>query len=299
MHWVFEPGFFSNQPVQVGLLVGGLAAAVSGIVGVFVVVRGQSFAGHALTDVSAAGGSAAFLLGINPLLGFIGVSLIGAGSMDAIGVQRVRGRDLATGVVLGTATGLAALLLYLDTTSGASSGATETILFGSLFVMAKNIFPLVAIFSAATIGLIVVLYRPLLLVSTNPDLAAIRGVPVRAVGVFFMVTLAVAVGLSSLTVGTVLSTALLIGPPATALRITARIGTAIAVSAALGVLLTWAGIVMAYDSYYWSSSHQGYPVSFFIVVLSFVTYLLVGQRSLGRTVRDSHRGSGRAGSGRP
>ena len=175
MHWVFEPGFFSSQPVRVALVVGGITAVVSAIVGVFTVLRGQSFAGHALTDVSAAGGSAAFLLGMSPLAGFIGGVLIGGGAMEAVGVQRVRGRDLATGIVLGAATGLTALFLFLGTTSGATTGATQTILFGSIFTIDPTTVPVVVVCSIVAGGLIAVLYRPLLLASTDGDLAAARG----------------------------------------------------------------------------------------------------------------------------
>jgi zinc/manganese transport system permease protein len=276
VHWVFEPGFFSSQPVRVALTVGGVVAVVSAVVGVFTVVRGQSFAGHALTDVSTAGGSAAFLLGISPLLGFVGLGLVGAGSMDLIGVQRVRGRDLATGIVLGAATGLAALFLYFDTTTRATTGATQQILFGSIFTIQRSTVPLVIAFAVVAVALIAVLYRPLLLASVSTDMAAARGVPVRLVGIGFMGALAVAVGLSSLAIGSILSTALLIGPAATALRLTNRIGAALAAAAGIGVGATWLGVLLAYDSYYWGSDHSGYPVSFFIVVVTFVGYLVSG-----------------------
>ena len=116
MHWIVEPGFFSSPPVHVALVIGAVVAVVSAVVGVFTVMRSQSFAGHTLTDVSTAGGAGAVLVGISPLFGFVGSGLVGAGAMDVIGVQRARGRDLATGIVLGAATGLAALFLYLDTT---------------------------------------------------------------------------------------------------------------------------------------------------------------------------------------
>jgi zinc/manganese transport system permease protein len=125
VHLLFEPGFFSSQPVRTALVIGGVTAVVSAIVGVFTVVRSQSFAGHALTDVATAGGSGAFYFGFNALAGFIGGGIIGGGAMDLIGVQRVRSRDLATGIVLGAATGLAALFLYLDTTVSATTGATQ------------------------------------------------------------------------------------------------------------------------------------------------------------------------------
>src|SRR5271169_3124122 len=116
--WVFEPGFFASAQVHVAVTIGGVVAVVSAVVGVFTVIRGQSFAGHALGDVSAAGGSGALLLGLSPVAGFVGLGIAGAGVMDLIGVQRVRGRDLATGIVLGAALGLSALFLYLGTVTG-------------------------------------------------------------------------------------------------------------------------------------------------------------------------------------
>jgi zinc/manganese transport system permease protein len=284
MRWLFEPGFFSSQPVQVALIVGGVVALVSGVVGVFTVLRGQSFAGHALTDVSTAGGSAAFLLGISPLLGFVAFGLLGAGTIDAVGTQRVKSRDLATGVVLGAATGLAALLLYYDATSSATTGATQTILFGSILTLDASTVPLVIACSVIAVGLIIVLYRPLLLASTSDELAAARGVPVRLIGLGFMAALAVAVGLSAIAIGAILSTALLIGPAATALRLTNRTGLALALAAVIGLLATWLGVLLAYDSYYWGSSHNGYPVSFFIVALTFLAYLASGLRLRGSIV---------------
>lgn len=276
MHWVFEPGFFSSAPVHVALGLGGLTAVVSALVGVFTVIRGQSFGGHALTDVSTAGGSGALLVGMTPLAGFVAGGLLGAGTMEVMGVHRARGRDLATGIVLGAATGLAALFLYLDTTSGATTGATQQILFGSIFVIDSSTIPYVVIFGALSLALLAFVYRPLLLSSVNADMARSRGVPVRLVGMLYMMALALAVGLSSLAIGTILSTALLVGPPATALRLTRRVGHALAVASLIGVGATWTGILLAYDSYYWGAGGNGWPVSFFIVSAVFALYLISG-----------------------
>ena len=98
MRWLFEPGLFANGSVRTALVLGALVAVVSAVVGIFTVLRGQSFAGHALTDVATAGGAAASLAVVSPLFGFIGAGVLGAGAMDAIGVQRVKDRDVATGV---------------------------------------------------------------------------------------------------------------------------------------------------------------------------------------------------------
>ena len=273
---VFEPGFFTSSPVHVALVIGTVVAVVSAVVGVFTVMRGLSFAGHALTDVATAGGSGAFLIGMSPLLGFVGLSTVGAGVLELIGVQRARSRDLATGLVLGAAIGLSALFLYLASTTTATTGATQQILFGSIFTTDPGTIPLVVGFSVVALGAIAIAYRPLLLSTVSTDIAAARGAPVRAAGLLFMLGLAVAVGLSSLAIGTILSTALLIGPPAAALRLTRSVGRALAVASLIGVVATWLGVLLAYDSFYWGSAHLGLPVSFFIVALVFASYLVSG-----------------------
>jgi zinc/manganese transport system permease protein len=282
VRYLFEPGFFSSGPVHIAVVVGAVSALVSGIVGVLTVMRGQSFAGHALTDVATTGGSGAFFFNFSPLIGFLGAGVLGAGAMDLVGVERLRGRDIATGIVLGFATGLAALFLYLDATKNATTGVSQQILFGSIFTLDSSTIPLVAIMSVITLGVLALIYRPLLLSSISPDLAAARGIRVRLVGVLFMLTLAVAVGLSSIAIGSVLSTALLIGPAATALRVTRNLRTALVVASALGVVATWLGVVLAYDSFYWFPSSQGLPVSFFIVALIFLSYLCSGLPALRR-----------------
>jgi zinc/manganese transport system permease protein len=202
--------------------------------------------------------------------------------MDLVGVERLRGRDIATGIVLGFATGLAALFLYLDATKNATTGVSQQILFGSIFTLDPTTIPLVVVMSVITLGVLTLIYRPLLLSSISRDLAAARGIRVRVVGVLFMLTLAVAVGLSSIAIGSVLSTALLIGPAATALRVTRNLRAALVVASVLGVVATWLGIVLAYDSFYWFPSSQGLPVSFFIVALIFLSYLLSGLPALRR-----------------
>jgi len=286
---VFEPGFFANGPVQTALIVGGVVAVGSGVVGTFTVMRGQSFAGHSLADIGTAGGSASFLLGISPLFGFVAMNLLAAGVMESIGIRRPRGRDLATGIVLGAALGLAALLLYLDTSASGTSGATVSVLFGSIFTLPAALVPVIVIFSVVAAGIVLAMYRPLILSSVSSDLATAQGVPVRLVGVGYLVALAVAVSLSAVTIGAILSTALLIGPAATALRLTNRTGRAALIAAVIGVVATWLGVLLAYDSYYWFPTQGGWPVSFFVVTVVFLLYLLSQLRS-GRRSAIPHTG---------
>jgi zinc/manganese transport system permease protein len=274
MHYIFEPGFFGSGPVHTALLVGTVIAITSAVVGVFTVTRGQSFAGHSLADIATTGGSGAFLIGVNQFWGYLVFGAGAAAFMELIGVQRRRGRDVATGVVLGGALGLAALFLYLGTQNSTTTGASFTILFGSMFVLSSSTVPALIASALLALGTVIVLARVLLLSSLSPDIAAARGVPVRLIGAAYLIALAVSVSLSAVIIGAVLSTALLIGPAATALRIARGPVRAMATAAGIGVAATWIGIVLAYDSFYWPPAGHGWPVSFCVVALVVGGYLL-------------------------
>jgi zinc/manganese transport system permease protein len=273
---IFAPGFFSSSAVQLAATIGGVVALVTAGAGVFTVIRGQAFAGEALADIGAAGGSSAYLADVGPIWGFLTASVLAAGVMELIGVQRVRGRDLATGIVLGAGFGLTALFLYLGTNYNTTTGAPVVILFGSIFALSPSDLPLVLILAGITVAALVTLYRPLLLASVSPELAAARGIPVRLVGAAYLIAMAVAVALADVTIGAILSTALLVGPAATALRLTRRPDRAILAAGAIGVGCTWLGLLLSYDSYDWPPLHHGWPASFFIVTLVLICYLASG-----------------------
>ncbi len=273
---IFAPGLFTSQIVAVAAIVSAVAAITCAAVGVFTVIRGQSFAGEALGDIGATGGGGAYLLSAGLLWGYGVAAVAAVGVMELIGIQRPRGRDLATGIVLGAALGLAALFIYLDTVSSSTTGATLTILFGSMFAITSSAIPSVIALSALALCLLAVLGRPLLLSSISPELAAARAIPVRLVGAGYLLALALAVTLAAYTIGAILSTALLVGPAATALRLTRSPGRAIVLAGMIGIVAAWLGILLAYDSYDWPPVGQGWPVSFFVVTLILLGYLLAG-----------------------
>jgi zinc/manganese transport system permease protein len=238
------------------------------------VIRSGSFAAEALSDLGATGGSAAYLLGASPLAGFLAAALAGAMAIDLLGSRRSTSRDLATGIVLGGGLGLAALFLDLDTQSSSTSGASIAVLFGSLFVISSSTEVASLVLGALALVLLGLVARRLLLATLSPDIAAARQVHVRLVGVAYLAVLALAVALAALTIGAVLGLALLVGPAATAIRLTSRPARAVLLAAGLGVLSTWLGVVLAWDSYEWPPVGNGWPVSFFIVVLIVFAYLL-------------------------
>jgi zinc/manganese transport system permease protein len=268
---LWAPGIFTSRPVLVAWEVGGMVALVSGVVGVLTILRGQSFLGHALSDVGATGAAGATLMGLPALLGFLAGGVVAGIAVD-LGGERVRERDLATGVVLSAMLGLGALFLYLLTETGNAAGAVETILFGSLFAVPPDLVPAVGLTSAVALALVALLWRPVWFATLTPESARARGVPVRAVGLLFTLAVVAAVEESALAVGALLSTALLIGPAAAAMTWARRPVSAVLGAAAIGVAATLIGVVLAYDSYFWPPVGRGWPVSFLITALVFLVY---------------------------
>lgn len=293
-HVLFAPGLFATAAVRSALWMGTVVAALSGVVGVFVVIRGQSFVGHALTDIGTVGASAAVLAGINLWYGFVAMGLLAGGSIDLMG-ERGRGRDIETGLVLAFAMGLGALLLYFDTRFTSNANVTMQVLFGSIFVVSPTIAKVLVLSGLAALALLALLYRPLIMTTVSPDLAQTRGVRVQLVGILFVIVMGLAVENGALVVGALLSTALLIGPASTAVQLSHKPLAAMAWSAGIGVAATWIGIVLSYDSFRWPPQGHGWPVSFFIPALIMLVYLasrLVLHRSDGVWAARSRSGVG-------
>jgi zinc/manganese transport system permease protein len=254
-------------------LAGAIVAIIAGIVGYFVVLRGLSFAGHALSHIGFAGATGAVALSSIPIFGLVlnvpaiaGLLVFTIGSAIGMGIlgKRIHGRDVAIGIVLAWTLGLGVLFLSLYT-----GYATEAyaLLFGEILGISLRDVLVTLIAGVITLVAMAALYRPLLFASFDDEVAEARGVPVRFLSIAFMVILALAVSEAVQVVGVLLIFALLVTPAAIAERLTPRPGRAIMLSVLLALCFTWAGLFVAY--------YLPYPVSFFITTLAFGTYVLV------------------------
>ena len=267
--------FFASPNVQTALLASAVVAALSAAIGYFVVLRGLAFAGHAVTDVGLTGGAGALLLGLSPLVGLIAFSVGAAAAVGALG-ERARERDVATGLVLALALGIGALFLHLQTQY---ANAQSALLFGSVFDADPAVLRVVSAIGIAAMLALAAMYRPLLFASVSPEVARVSGVAVRTLGFAFLIVMAVAVAESAQIVGVLVSTALLVGPPATAIALVRDPLRGIACAMAIGVGEAWLAIVLAYASFGWSHGNTSWPVSFFVPVLA------LGAFSIARTLR--------------
>jgi zinc/manganese transport system permease protein len=240
----------------------GIAAVVSGLVGYFLVLRGQTFAGHALSHIGFAGATGAVLLGVASVWGLVGFTIVAGVGMGLLG-ERLSGRDVAIGVVLSLALGFGLLFLHYYTAFATQATA---LLFGNVLAVDRStIVTLVALAAITLLGLAAIM-RPLIFASLQPELAEAKGVPLRLVSTAFLVIVALAVSQSAQIVGVLLVFALMVGPPATAQRLVSGLWSGMVLSAGIALAEAWLGLVIAY--------HTDWPVSFCIAMLSALGYFL-------------------------
>ena len=268
---LIQPAMFSQPYMQNALLTGSIAAMLAGIVGFFVVLRGVSFAAHALGQIGFAGAAGAVLIGVAPLWGLVSFALAGALGLGALGA-REHGRDATTALILAAALGLGALFLALNTVYATAAFA---LLFGTIVGISRDQVWQTAILAFACLVGLAALFRPLLLASLSPELAAARGVPVRLVGMLFLIVVGVAAAVTIPTVGTLLIFSLMVGPAAAAAYLSSRPWVAMGLAVTLALLATWVGLIVAYDT--------GWPIGF--IISTAVAALYLGARLLGPRMR--------------
>jgi zinc/manganese transport system permease protein len=262
-------GFMTNA-----WIVATIVAVIAGVVGFFVVLRGDAFPAHAIPNGAFAGAAGAALIGANALLGLGTFAVLGALGIGWLGR---RGRhDVVTALALVMMLALGAAFLSHTTEY---SPEIFALLFGEVLgVSTTDILP-VALLALVCVAAIAVLYRPLLLSSTVPDIAETRGVRVHRMETVFLVVLALATAMTVPVVGALLIFSLMIGPPAAARTLTSRPPVAIALSTTFALLTVWTAIACSY----WTN----WPVGFFVGMLSALDY------GIGRVVTAARSASAR------
>ncbi len=255
-------------------IAGSIVAAIAGMVGFFAVLRGQTFAAHAIPNGAFAGAAGASLLGINVIVGMAVFAIAGALGIGALGSER-QGRksrnDVVTALGLVLMLGLGALFVSV---SSQYAEETYALLFGEVFGVSQGeVLPILGLGIASAVA-IAVAFRPLMLTSALPEVAEARGVSTRRADIYFLIVMALATSMTVPVVGALLMFSLMIGPPAAARSVTARPGVALALSVAIALATVWISIALSYRT--------NWPLGFFVGVAGAVFYLLgQGVRALG------------------
>jgi zinc/manganese transport system permease protein len=243
-----------------------VVAVIAGIIGFFAVLRGSTFAAHAIPNGAFAGAAGASLLGINVIWGLAVFALGGALGIGALGAEG-RGRkarnDVVTALALVVMLGLGALFVSISTQYAEE---TYALLFGEVFgVSSGEVLPILGlgVVAAAAIG---VAFRPLMLTSALPEVAEARGVSTRRVDLYFLIVMALATSMTVPVVGALLMFSLMIGPAAAARSVTARPGTAMALSVVIALATVWLSIALSYQT--------NWPLGFFVGTIGAAFYLI-------------------------
>ncbi|MGO3517613.1 MAG: metal ABC transporter permease [Acetobacter cibinongensis] len=249
-----------------------LVAAVCGPVGWFLVLRGQTFASHALSHVGFAGATGALLLGFSPLSGMT-LGALSAGVLMGFAGERTAGRDVMIGLVLSVALGLGALFLHFLT--HAASAATA-LLFGDILGVSRSMLLWLLALSVSCLAVLAFLSRPLLFASLQPELAEAKGVSIRLLDVIFLALVALATAECAQITGILLVFTLMVAPAATLLRMGLSPLVALAGTIFLAVAEAWGGLVLSW--------YTDAPTSFWIALIGGIVFLLTcgAQRLSGR-----------------
>jgi zinc/manganese transport system permease protein len=253
---------------------GTLIAVMSALVGWFMVLRRQSFAGHTLAVVGFPGAAGATWLGLGVATGYFAFCLGAAAVIAALPAGARRGYREESAVI-GTvqAFALATGMLFVSLYRGLLGGSTE-LLFGAVFGITAAQVGLLAVVVALVLAVLAVIGRPLLFTSVDPDVARAHGVPARRLDTLFLLVLGTAAaGVSQIT-GALLVFALLVLPPATAQLITPRPVRGMVLSAALALVTIWTALFVAY--------YSPYPVGFWLTSIAFGGYVLTAAAVLVR-----------------
>jgi zinc/manganese transport system permease protein len=238
---------FAHNFVRNAYLAGTFIGLACGTAGWFVVLRGQLFAGDALTHVAFVGAIAAAVVGLDERVGLFVLTLAVAAGMSALG-RRGHADDAVIGTVFAWILGIGVLLLAVLATSpnGATGVAAANTLFGSIYSLSASASRLAAGIGLAVAVAVLVAVRPLLLATLDAELAAVRGVPARALAIAFLLLLAVVTAESTQAVGALLLLGLLAAPAGAAHRLTASPYRGLALSALLAVAAVWGGLAISY-----------------------------------------------------
>jgi zinc/manganese transport system permease protein len=238
---------FAHEFVRNAFLAGTFIALACGVVGYFVVLRAQVFAGDALSHVAFTGALAAAAAGIDTRIGLFAATIAIALVLGGVG-ERAGADDVTIGIVFAWILGLGVFFLALFSSgSGGGNGLLGArALFGSIFGLSAGDARLAAAIGVAIALAVIAIARPLLFASVDPGVATSRGVPVRALGLAFLALVGATAGEATQAVGALLLLGLLAAPAGAAHRLTANPYLAIALSATLAVLSMWLGLAISY-----------------------------------------------------
>lgn len=240
--WLLDPLGYAF--IQRGLLAALLVGVVCAVIGCFVVLRSMAYLGDALAHAILPGVAVAYLLGGSLTLGALVAAVLVALGIGALSRQGTIKEDTAIGILFAAALSLGVALI-----SSIRSYAVDLshILFGNVLGVSQTDLWITAGLGALILAVVIVLYKPFMVISFDPVLAATLRLPRELLRNLLLVLLALTIVVSLQTVGVGLVAAMLVTPAATAYLLARRLPAMMALAALFGAL---SSVIGMYASYY-------------------------------------------------
>jgi zinc/manganese transport system permease protein len=267
---------FAQEFMRNALITGSFVGVTCGVVGYFVVLRAQVFAGDALSHVAFTGALGAAAFGFNILAGLFIACILGGLLLGVLG-ERARADDVIIGSLFAWALGLGVLFLSIFTTNSSAGNGTAgvRVLFGSIFGLSTSDVRTSALLAVVACLLLLAIARPLLYASLDPAVAAAQGVPVRLLGLGFLIILGMVAAQASQAVGALLLLGLLAAPAGAAHRLALNPYRGLLLSTLFALGAVWVGLTLSY-------LFPTLPPSTMIIATAVGTYVLAIIATTGR-----------------
>ena len=276
--WLSEPFTLGFQ--QRALLGGMIAAVMSSVVGVWLVLRGMSFFGDAFVHGVIPGIAAAVLFDFSPYLGAAVAAVAMVGGIELIHRSTTLKEDTSIGLLF---VGMMALGVVMISRSDSYTRSLTSILFGDALGVSWEDIRMQSIMAVAVIVLAVLIYRPMMALSFAPAKARSLGMRPQLTHMLLLVLIATAVIGSFQAVGTLLVFGLLVGPPATAALISRTVPAMFFWSVLIALFSVWCGLILSYRIGTAGSATMALvPIVLFFLVLAIRETLRSARKSRGR-----------------
>lgn len=238
----FIEGLMKYEFLQYALITSVIVGIVSGVIGSFIILRGMSLMGDAISHAVLPGVAMSYMLGANYMIGASLFGILAAGLIGFVTQKSKLKNDTAIGIVFSSFFALGIIMISL----AESSTDLYHILFGNvLAVRPSDMYTTLGV-AVVVILFVIIFYKELLVSSFDPTMAKAYGLKVQVIhyALMFFLTL---VAVSSLqTVGTVLVVAMLITPAATAFLLTDKLSVMIVIASSIGVISAVIGLLFSY-----------------------------------------------------
>lgn len=225
-------------------LAAGLFLSIScGIIGLFIVLKQDVFLVGGISHASFGGLGLFYFLGLNPILGALSVSVLGGSIIGALPKSKIKTNDALIGVLW--TFGMALGIIFISLTPGFAPNLM-TYLFGDILTVTRTDILSMMIFTIILLLLVIINYQKFTVYITDPEFAALNGIPIKLYQYLYYLLTSIAVVLLIRSVGIILVMALLTIPPLITLSLVKRLKNMLIYSILISAIIFYGGFGIAY-----------------------------------------------------